>query len=165
MKKGVIFMVVLSIFLLVGCSNGKRVSMNLDSENEILEELEFSKGSYFGTEIKMVDNKNEIVANYIEILNKDGLLEGYIISDYVTGKVHEYASGGSVLFDLVSKANLDMEIVRNNPVYYAGPFTIIVTDDEGNVYNLMGSEDNVGELISKEDLDSIFNDKNIEFGK
>ncbi len=55
----------------------------------------------------MVDNKNEVVAKYIEILNKDGVLEGYIISDYVTGKVYEYASGGSVLFDLISKANLD----------------------------------------------------------
>ena len=29
----------------------------------------------------------------------------------------------------------------------------------------MGSEDNVGELISKEDLDIIFNDKIIQFGK
>ena len=161
----ILFIVVLSIFLLVGCSKGKIVLMNFDSDNEILEELGFSKGSYFGTEIEMVDNKNEVVANYVEISNKDGALEGYIIRDYVTGKVYEYASGGSVLFDLISKANLDMEIVKNNPVYYAGPFTIIVTDDEGNLYNLMSSEDNVGELISKEDLDTIFNDKKIEFGK
>ena len=161
----IIFIVILSIFLLVGCSKDKKVLINFDSNDEVLEELEFSKGSCFGTEIEMVDNKNEVVANYIEILNKDGVLEGYIISDYVTGKVYEYASGGSVLFDLISKANLDMEIVKNNPIYYAGPFTIIVTDDKGNLYNLMGSEDNVGELISKEDLDIIFNDKIIQFGK
>lgn len=165
MKRKVIFIVILSIFLLVGCSKDKKVLINFDSNDEVLEELEFSKGSCFGTEIEMVDNKNEVVANYIEILNKDGVLEGYIISDYVTGKVYEYASGGSVLFDLISKANLDMEIVKNNPIYYAGPFTIIVTDDKGNLYNLMGSEDNVGELISKEDLDIIFNDKIIQFGK
>lgn len=165
MKRKVIFIVILFIFLLVGCSKDKKVLINFDSNDEVLEELEFSKGSYFGTEIEMVDNKNEVVANYIEILNKDGVLEGYIISDYVTGKVYEYASGGSVLFDLISKANLDMEIVKNNPIYYVGPFTIIVTDDKGNLYNLMGSEDNVGELISKEDLDIIFNDKIIQFGK
>ena len=165
MKRKVIFIVIWAIFLLVGCSKDKKVLVNVDSNDEVLEELEFSKGSCFGTEIEMVDNKNEVVANYIEILNKDGVLEGYIISDYVTGKVYEYASGGSVLFDLISKANLDMEIVKNNPIYYAGPFTIIVTDDKGNLYNLMGSEDNIGELISKEDLDIIFNDKIIQFGK
>ena len=28
---------------------------------------------------------------------------------------YEYASGGSVLFDLISKANLDMEIVKIIP--------------------------------------------------
>ena len=165
MKRKVIFIVILFIFLLVGCSKDKKVLINFDSNDEVLEELEFSKGSYFGTEIEMVDNKNEVVANYIEILNKDGVLEGYIISDYVTGKVYEYASGGSVLFDLILKANLDMEIVKNNPIYYVGPFTRIVTDDKGNLYNLMGLEDNVGELISKEDLDIIFNDKIIQFGK
>ena len=165
MKRKVIFIVILFIFLLVGCSKDKKVLINFDSNDEVLEELEFSKGSCFGTEIEMVDNKNEVVANYIEILNKDGVLEGYIISDYVTGKVYEYASGGSVLFDLILKANLDMEIVKNNPIYYVGPFTIIVTDDKGNLYNLMGLEDNVGELISKEDLDIIFNDKIIQFGK
>lgn len=143
----------ISTFTLSGCSKTE------DNFKYVNEEYGFSKGSYFGTEIEMVDNKNKVVANYIEISNKDGELEGYIINDYVTEEVYEYALGGSVLFDLIEKSNLDTEIVKKNPVYYAGPFNIIVTDDEGNLYNLMSSEDNVGELISKEDLDIIFNDK------
>lgn len=83
----------------------------------------------------MLDNKNEVVKNYIEIMDKDGVLEGYIISDYSTGKVDEYALGGSLLFDLISKANLDIEIVENNPIYYAGPFSRVVTDDRGDLYH------------------------------
>ena len=149
----------ISTFALSGCS--KKVS----NSKYVNEDYGFSKGSYFGTVIEMVDNKNEVVANYIEILNKDGALEGYIINDYVTEEVYEYALGGSVLFDLIEKSNLDTEIVKRNPVYYAGAFNIVVTDDEGNLYNLMSSDDKVGELISKEDLDIIFKDKNRKFGK
>lgn len=158
MKRKIILILILSISLLVGCSKDNKILIDPSSNNNVLEELGFSKASYFGSKIEMWNNKNEVVANYIEIMDKDGILEGYIISDYLTGKVHEYALGESLLFDLILKANLDIEIVENNPIYYAGPFSIIVTDDNGNLYHLMWSEDNIAELISKEDLDNIFND-------
>lgn len=165
MKNKVVFIVFLSLFLFAGCSQDKVEQMNADWGSEDLEELGFSENSDFGTKIKMVDNKNEVVANYIEITDTNGSLEGYIISDYVTGEIYEYTLGKSGLFYLVSKANLEPEIVENNSVYYAGLATIVVSDDEGNLYHLLDSEDKAAEKINQEELDIIFKDKKMEFGK
>lgn len=55
------------------------------------------------------------------------------MSDYSTGEVHEYALGRSIVFDIISKANLDIEIVGNNPIYYIGQFSIVITDDKSNI--------------------------------
>ena len=160
-----ISIVVVSIFaigLLTNPENENNTTKNLSLEKSIENIIEkdmlgFNEKVQISKEIDLLDNKNNVVAKYLEFSNENNILKGYAIIDNKSGEILEpNKEGFSLLKSLIAKTNLPLDILTTNPVYYAGPFDIVVTGDDGVLYNLMDASGNVGEPISREDLDAKF---------